>query len=435
MGLRRRDRIAPDPQLPPAILVGGSANAMSVTHSLGHRGIRVYLLCPPGAEPAYSRFATRLDVAPRSDAWLEFLLGERSDRLRGAVLLACSDDGVEMLLEHREALAEKYLLDICEPAAQSCFLNKLCTYEAAREAGVPTPLFWRADRIEDVHAHEEEFVYPLIVKPLFSHRFKKVFTGKYFVARDFDELLEAFGKVHEHGVEALLVEEIPGDDDRLCSMFTYLDDEGEPLFEFTKRVIRRYPEHQGFGCYHITDWDAEVWETGLRLVRHVGLRGLANVEFKRDHRDGKLKVMECNIRFTAANQNLVAAGYDLPLFVYGRLVGRPRIDLRDKAVRQERPSVVPHGRPLRLPRLAPPGQADGAVVADQHPAPPEPAVLPLGRSAAVARDPAAESRAHREGRGAAVLGGRRRARLARETGRGPLTARPGAGRRAAGKGL
>ena len=136
--------------------------------------------------------------------------------------------------------------------------------------------------------------------------------------------------MHEHGVEALLLEEIPGDDDRLCSMFTYLDDEGEPLFEFTKRVIRRYPEHQGFGCYHITDWDPEVWETGLRLVRHVGLRGLANVEFKRDHRDGKLKVMECNVRFTAANQNLVAAGYDLPLFVYSRLVGRPRIELRDK---------------------------------------------------------------------------------------------------------
>jgi predicted ATP-grasp superfamily ATP-dependent carboligase len=289
-------------------------------------------------EMTYSRFATRLDVEPHLEAWLEFLLGRRSEWLRGAVLLACSDDAVQMLLEHREALAEKFVLDLASPEAQWCFLNKLCTYEAAREAGVPTPLFWRVDTLEDVHAQEKEYVYPLIVKPLFSHRFKKLFAGKYVVACDFGQLVEAFERVHGRGVEVLLLEEIPGDDDRLCSCFTYLDEAGEPLFAFTKRVIRRYPEHQGFGCYHITDWEPDVWELGLRLVQRVGLRGLANVEFKRDDRDGKLKVIECNIRFTAANQNLVACGYDLPLFVYGRLIGRPLVDLKDK----------PYARDVRL---------------------------------------------------------------------------------------
>jgi D-aspartate ligase len=321
---------ADDSTLPPAIVIGGSANAMSVSRSLGDGGVAVYLLCPPGVETTYSRFTKRLDVAPHVEAWIEFLLSHRSDWLRGAVLLACSDDAVQMLLEHREALIGKYVLDLASPEAQWCFLNKLSTYEAAREAGVPTPLFWRADGLDEVRAHEKEYVYPLIVKPLFSHRFKKVFTGKYLVARDFAELVDAFEKVHGQGVEALLLEEIPGDDDRLCSCFTYLDENGEPSFAFTKRVIRRYPEHQGFGCYHITDWEPDVWEAGLRLVQHVGLRGLANVEFKRDRRDGKLKVIECNIRFTAANQNVVASGYDLPLFVYGRLVGMPLIDLRDK---------------------------------------------------------------------------------------------------------
>ena len=190
------------------------------------------------------------------------------------------------------------------------------------------PLFWRAASLDDVRRQSAEYVYPLLVKPLFSHRFKKVFPGKYVRVTGFDELLAAFERIAGAGVEVLLLEEIPGADDRLCSCYTYIDEEGAPLFGFTKRILRRHPERQGFGCYHITDWSPEVLETGLRLVKHVGHRGIANVEFKRDDRDGLLKVIECNIRFTAANEILVASGYDLPLFVYSRLTGRPFPDLR-----------------------------------------------------------------------------------------------------------
>jgi predicted ATP-grasp superfamily ATP-dependent carboligase len=125
------------------------------------------------------------------------------------------------------------------------------------------------------------------------------------------------------------MEVIPGSDDLLCSYYTYLDESGEPQFDFTKRIIRRYPEHEGFGCCHITDWNPEVRELGLRLFQHAGLRGVANVEFKRDRRDGTLKLIECNARFTAANGLLVASGYDLGLFVYRRLAELQQPALRD----------------------------------------------------------------------------------------------------------
>lgn len=323
------------PGTTPVVLVGAdTANGISVGRSLGRRGVPVYLLCRRGAHPSRSRYCRRLDVDGGAAEWSRYLLGSGSDWLRGAVVLACSDDGVQLLLEHRDALAAKYLLDLCHPPAMWCFLNKLSTYEAARAAGVPTPAFWRAASVDDVRAHRDEYVYPLIVKPLYSHRFKKVFEGKYFVARDFDELLQLFARVAEERIEVLLLEEIPGDDDRLCSCYTYIDEHDESLLAFTKRVIRRYPEHQGFACYHITDWNPEVLELGTRLVRQVGHKGLANVEFKRDHRDGKLKVIECNVRFTAANEILVAAGYDLGFFIYSRLTGGPQHDLRRIAYRR-----------------------------------------------------------------------------------------------------
>ena len=77
----------------------------------------------------------------------------------------------------------------------------------------------------------------------------------------------------------------------------------------------------GGACYHATTWDPEVMELGLRFFRHVGLRGLGNVEFKRDPRDGRLKLIECNARFTAANCLVAASGLDLAAFVYERAIG------------------------------------------------------------------------------------------------------------------
>jgi len=95
------------------------------------------------------------------------------------------------------------------------------------------------------------------------------------------------------------------------------------MFAFTKRIIRRYPLLMGTACYHMTDWIPEAAELGNRLFRHVGLRGLANVEFKRDERDGQLKLIECNARFTASDCLVSRAGVDLAAFVYNRITGRP----------------------------------------------------------------------------------------------------------------
>jgi predicted ATP-grasp superfamily ATP-dependent carboligase len=85
----------------------------------------------------------------------------------------------------------------------------------------------------------------------------------------------------------------------------------------------------GGACYHITDNVPQVKELSLRLLRHVGLQGLANVEFKLDQRGGVLKLIECNARFAAPDCLIAASGFDLPLFVYSRLTGRPHPPLRN----------------------------------------------------------------------------------------------------------
>jgi D-aspartate ligase len=314
-------------KLPPALIVGGNHGCLSIARSLGAAGIPVYAISPPQSEVRFSRYCKWIDLPESNsigtEAWAAYLLGRQSDHLRGAVLLAASDEAIELIAEHRQSLSKKYMLDLSNPDAQLCMLDKLCTYRAAQAAGVPTPKFWAANTREQIVKLEHELVFPLILKPVLGHKFSRKFTGHYAVTYNMDELLSAFETVCGAGISTFLVEMIPGPDDRLCSYYTYLDENENNLIDFTKRVIRRYPMNMGGSTYHITDYVPDVRELALKLFRLVGLRGVANAEFKMDVRDGKLKLIECNARFTAADCLLVASGLNLPLFVYDRLTGHP----------------------------------------------------------------------------------------------------------------
>lgn len=315
-----------DVRRPPVILLGGDVNALSVARSLSRLGVRVYGL---GVAPAveWSRHVRPIRVpdtgSDAESAWAECLLGPATDHLRGAVVLAASDVGLLLVARHREELERRFLLDTSHVPAQLAMLDKLCSYELATAAGVPTPRFWRCDGLDDLQRHREELVFPLLVKPLLSHEYQAAFSGltKFRIAHDMDELRAGQRELSDAGIGVVLVEQIPGPDDLLCSYYTYLDAEGVPTFDFTKRVPRRHPPGMGLGCYHVTDWNPAVRDVALRLFKYAGLLGVANAEFKLDVRDGQLKLIECNARFTAANCLLVAAGIDLPRHVYLRILG------------------------------------------------------------------------------------------------------------------
>lgn len=312
--------------LPPVILLGGEANALSVARDLGRSGVTVYALLEAFSSVGFSRHCRRIGPAAADDyetAWAEFLLSDAAKPYHGAVVLACSDAGIQVLLRHREALLRLYRLDLCNPTAQAMMLDKLETYRCAAAAGVATPRFWAVHSADEIAALRDELVFPLLVKPRLSHLFDNRFGRKHIIVDRYEDLLPAYEMATGDGMEALLVELIPGGDDRLCSYFTYLDERGTPLVHFTKGVIRRYPAGMGGGTYHITRWIPELIAPANRLLDQAQLRGLANVEFKFDTRDGQYKLIECNARFAASNALVSASGMKLAELVYNRIVNRP----------------------------------------------------------------------------------------------------------------
>ena len=325
---QRAPSAAAKQSLVPAVVLGGGANALSAVRSLGRAGVPVYILNEAEALVRHSRFGRWLELpaaASAAAAWTDFLLGPASDSLGGAVLLACCDSALDILARHRVALAEKFTLDDAHPEAHLAMLNKVRTYQIATAAGIATPRFRVLAPGQGLESLVPALPYPLIVKPAHTHIFRQRFGKKFVIVDDYASLQEAYQLVRELEMEVMLVEFIPGPDDQLCSYYTYLDQDAVPLVNFTKRVIRRHPPVVGNGCYHVTDWDPEVAAAGLAFLQAARVHGLGNVEFKRDPRDGKLKLIECNARLTEANCLVAAAGLDLPLFVYNRLTGRHQL--------------------------------------------------------------------------------------------------------------
>jgi predicted ATP-grasp superfamily ATP-dependent carboligase len=201
-------------------------------------------------------------------------------------------------------------------------LDKERTHELAVEHGIPVPRTITVRDAGELRRAAEEIGFPCALKPLHAYEFRRRFDRKGFVAGSWSDLEEFFRVSEEAGIEMLLTEMVHGPD-RYQSGYCYLDERGEPLLTFTKQKLRQYPITFGAGVYHVMDWEDEVAELTLHFGRAVGLRGLFNVEYKRDARDGRLVLIECNHRFTASTALHLAAGLDVPLFVYNRLTGGP----------------------------------------------------------------------------------------------------------------
>jgi predicted ATP-grasp superfamily ATP-dependent carboligase len=234
------------------------------------------------------------------------------------VLIPCSDEGLELVARNAGRVSELGYVLSHDPALIQPMLDKAETYRLAREAGVPTPRTVVTDEAGDPNPEAAGITFPCAYKPVVSHLFARRFGSKAFIVRNLDELAEAHRLTRAHGLKMMLTEIIPGDDDRLVSYVSYLDDDGRPLVEYTHQKLRQWPNGFGLASYAVSGWEPDVARSALRFLRHVGLRGVSHVEFKHDPRDGVWKLIECNYRFTI---EMVGAADELPVFAYDRARG------------------------------------------------------------------------------------------------------------------
>jgi D-aspartate ligase len=314
------------PGLPPAVVLGGGPTAVPVCRSLGRLGVRVTALGSSIDPVRHSRYCTEfVDLGMGEgvqERWLEWLTG----RGEGLVVLACNDEALELIAGHRQVLAEHGHRPLeADDDVVLRLLDKHTTYEAARAAGVPAPETILVVAGDDIASAAARLSFPVALKPRHSHRLARFahVKLKVFLATDESELERHAHEIEQLRLDVLASEVIPGAEEAYHSYYTYIGADGAPVVEAGKHKLRQFPVGFGLATYHATEWDEETIELGRRFCTGVGVRGLACVEFKRDARDGVLKLIECNSRFTAGNEIVRHAGVDLAALAYSRAVGRP----------------------------------------------------------------------------------------------------------------
>ena len=313
--------------LPPALLFGGDQMAVSAARSIAALGAEVHAVGDSADPIQASRACTKFTEITRApgvtDRYLEWL--ER-DGPRGAVLLPCDDESLEMVARNRSSIeAWGYRAVEANDEIILAVLDKERTYELSRAAGVPTPPTTTIRTRAEAEQAARDFDYPCALKPLQSHLFAQLVdvSAKVYLANDPEELLHWYGVAEKMGIEMLVTDIVPGSDEDFVSYYGYMLPDGTSLFHYTKHKLRQLPIGFGLTCYQESVWEPAVVEQGLRFCQSTGLIGVANIEFKHDARDGTWKIIECNHRFSLANEIVRLSGIDIPAIAYSRLAGLP----------------------------------------------------------------------------------------------------------------
>ena len=315
-GHHRAERASVTGGIPAAVVDVGWVNGLAAIRSLGRAGIRVLTVDHrPSALGFRSRYAEPfLCPDPHADEtrFVAFIraLGE-------VVLFPTHDVGLNALARHIDdlpALAPFPAWDALEHVQ-----NKREQLERAEEEGIDVPRTRFPNSAAAARTAADELGLPVLVKPEHPVGFKQRFRRQAFRCDSADQVEDAYVRAEEFA--PMVQELVPGGDEMLYTVGSYLAQDGRALGVFCGRKLRQTPPVVGTCRVGEAVWVDEVVDAALRLLRAFGYFGLSQVEFKRDTRDGRYRLMEINPRLWQWHGLAAACGVDLPRIAYADLVG------------------------------------------------------------------------------------------------------------------
>ena len=310
---------------PGALVVGGDYRGLGVVRSLGRRGIPVWVLHTPSERlAATSRYASRRlrwpgreEPARAVERLMELAKACDLDRW---LLVPTADETALLLARHHAELSTRFVVSTPAWDVFRWAYDKRLTHRLADEVGVDRPRTCvLADR--DVAA-ALRLPFPLVLKPAVKPR-PDVLRVKAWRADDRAELLRAFdvaAPLVEPG--ALMAQELIPGDGRSQLSFAALCDRGEVVAGVAARRTRQYPMDFGRASTMVETLHDEAVEASARLLlSRLGLTGLVEAEFKRDERDGSLRLLDLNARVWGWHSLGARAGVDFPHLLWRLLRG------------------------------------------------------------------------------------------------------------------
>ena len=291
---------------PSAVVFGLFETGLGVIQSLGRKNIMVYGIDYLKDIGYYSRYSMS-SICPHPNkkrgefkSWIENKFSIFSCK---PIVFIASDDFLRAFSEERDFLNSFFEINLADQELIVKIEDKFKQYELAQSVKINAPITWVINNDGDETKLNNNDMWPIFVKGRDVTAWRKVYGGnlKGFVIRNYDEYIEKLKKAIDKSLSVIAQELITGNDNDHFKYCAYYDSHGEMKAEMCLQKIRQYPAHFGVGSCVVSVSNNELKEIGKSFLDRISFKGVGSVEFKRDRKDGKLKLIELNARYWQQN--------------------------------------------------------------------------------------------------------------------------------------
>jgi D-aspartate ligase len=303
---------------------------VGIVRSLGRLGVPVYVVdSDPRGPASYSKYLRGrfvFDLATADpDATVEYLL-EVGRRIGSrAVLIPMWDDMAVLVSDHFEALSERFVIPQQPDGLARSLASKKEMCLLARRHSISAPEARFPSSVEEVRSFADTATFPVMLKGIAGNRLLERTGRKMVIVDRPDELVRLYLEMEDPTDPNLMLQEyIPGGDDAVWMFNGYFDHESDCLVGFTGRKLRQTPVYTGSTSLGICLKNDTVDETTRQWMKQLGYRGILDIGYRYDARDGQYKVLDVNPRIGGTFRLFVARnGMDVARALYLDMTGQP----------------------------------------------------------------------------------------------------------------
>jgi D-aspartate ligase len=337
LAIRRPAKIGDIDTSTPVLVLSASPQArrsphggLGILRSLGRLGVPVYAVdSDPRGPASYSRYLRGrfvFDLATAApDATVDYLL-EVGKRIGSrAVLVPTWDDMALFVSDHFEVLSERFVFPQQPDRLARSLASKKEMCLLARRHAIPAPEARFPSSVEEVRSFAATATFPVMLKGIAGNRLQERTGRKMVIVDRPDELVRLYREMEDPADPNLMLQEyIPGDDDAVWMFNGYFNHESDCLAGFTGRKLRQTPVYTGATSLGICLKNDVVEETTRRWMKELGYRGILDIGYRYDARDGEYKVLDVNPRLGGTFRLFVARnGMDVARALYLDMTGQP----------------------------------------------------------------------------------------------------------------
>lgn len=279
------------------------------------------------ANPDLPGFRTRLFPVFRTPAlsdekkFVDFLCAKAKECSEKPLLIPGSDAFTEIVLNNYSQFSESFHFSLSSPEIAKKLLSKQSQYELLASLGVnqakSISVFCASPDVSLLDGMK----YPLLIKPLQAYPWKRVYTEKAMEVSHRDEAEKLLIEMAGNNIDVIVQEIIPGDVTNNIETGVYVTRSGAVSPVFCYRKLRQYPAKYGVATFAESEWLPEIQSMVTSLVKEIGLRGFANIEFKYHPQEKKYYLIEINTRVWQQIDFAASCGLDYTDYFYKDMAG------------------------------------------------------------------------------------------------------------------